>query len=103
MRDVALRRQRLEPDRRRVAAPATPRRTPVEQLRARGSEQNDRNARIPYHALEQVQQVVLRPVNVLDELYGGALPCQLFDELDDGQVQALASLERVEPRGGVDS
>ena len=67
-----LRRERLEPDHRRVPAPP-PRRPGGDQLGPRGADQHERAADPIEHILEKIEQVVLRPVQILDDDHGGTL------------------------------
>ena len=73
----------------------------MEKLGARRRQQDDRSARIPCHALEEVEQVVFGPVDVLDERDRRSFFGKLLDECDDGLVQTLTGIERMEVAGGI--
>ena len=62
-----LARQGLEPDRGRVPASAAPFGAPIEKLGPSGREQDDRRPGIAYDAVEKLEKIVFRPVDVLDE------------------------------------
>ena len=61
-----VRRQRLERDRRRVAAAAAPARAALEQLVARQADDQDRAANPAGQVLDQVEHSLVGPVDVLD-------------------------------------
>jgi hypothetical protein len=87
--------QRLEPDRRCVPPPRAPVRPAAEQLGPRGREHDHPGSGVPEDALERVQEIVLRPVEILDEQNERPFRADLLDEPDDGLVQPLASIERM--------
>lgn len=58
---------------------------------------------LPDHPLEQAEQRLLRPVEVLDEHDRGPLARQLGQELGPGLVQAVAGRHRVQLAGHVEA
>ena len=62
-----LRRERLEPEAGGVAPAAGPRRAATEELRPRRAQKEDRAVHVAKQALEQIQQRLLGPVQVLDQ------------------------------------
>ena len=89
--------ERIEPDRRCVAPAAAPRLTAGEELRTRGREHRDGGSRLALDPLEQVEKVVLRPVDVLEQHDGGPLSRNLLHEADRRGMQPLARVERMKP------
>ena len=64
-------REGLQRDRRRVRLPASPCRAPLQQLRPRRSDDEKRNAAEPVDEIvKEVQQAVVRPVQVLEHENG---------------------------------
>ena len=82
----------------RVPAARAPFRAAVEQLRPGRRYEQQRAAHLSSQSIEQIQQRLLRPVQVLHEDDGRTLRDELLQEFDPGAVQALASGERVEVR-----
>jgi hypothetical protein len=97
-----LGRKRLEPDRRRVPPAGTPGRPTGEQLGTRGRQQQHGPAHVSYDPLEEIEEVVLGPVDVLDEEHERPLGRDLLDELDDRLVQTLARVQWVQAAGDVE-
>ncbi len=58
--------ERLELDRRRAHAPSTPSRTRIEELRTREADDQERRANPVREMLDEVEQRLLRPVDVLE-------------------------------------
>src|SRR5947199_2443724 len=89
--------ERLEPDPLARHTPSPPGWAPVEELRTRGYEQQDRRVNFEQRALEQLEEWLLRPVDILNQdgerLQGG----DLSDELDPGVVEAVPRLDWMEP------
>ena len=78
--------KRLEPDGCRISAAAAPAGTAIEQLWPSRREQDDRCTRVTCDALEEVEEVVFGPVNVLDEHDHRHLGCDVLDEAHDRLV-----------------
>ena len=68
-----------------------------------GCEHDDRASGIARNAFEEIEQVVFRPVDVLDEHEERPVGRQLLDELDGRFVQLLPSLERMQLSGDVEA
>ena len=98
-----LARQGLEPDRRRVPASAAPFGAPIEKLGPSGREQDDRRPGIAYDAVEKLEKIVFRPVDVLDEVDCRSFAGELLEEAHCGGMQALTRVERVEAARHVQS
>ena len=81
-----------------LAAPRRPRR---EQLGTRGRDHEERLRDLFDQALDEIEQRLVRPVEVLQEEDDGALGRHLRQECDPGGVQVLPSRERVELSGDV--
>jgi hypothetical protein len=62
-----LRRQRLEEDRLRVGSPRAPSGSLVDELRTSRREHEERAAGIAHDPLQEIQERLFRPVDVLDE------------------------------------
>ena len=84
--------QRLEPHGRRVPAARTPRRPRVEQLGARRGDDEQRAACIAHDALDQVEQRVVAPVQVLDEHDRRPIGRQTLEERDRGVMELFADV-----------
>ena len=97
------RRQGIQPDERGVAAAATPRTAAVEQLGTRGADHEQRAANLAADPLEQVEQRILGPVQVLDEQDRRRFRRQLAEELDPGLLEAVAHGKRMRVAGEVEA
>ncbi len=87
--------KRLEPDRSRVAAAATPRRPAVQELGTRRRQQHERALYLTDDAIEQVEEIVLGPVQILDEHDDRPLGSEGLEEADYGGLELLACIERM--------
>ena len=74
-------------------APAGP---PVEQLRPRRRDQQQRPAHVAHEASSRSSSGLFRPVEVFDQHDGGPLRGELVEEVDPGVVQAVARGQRME-------
>ena len=90
------RRQGPEPERRRIALATAPGGPAVEQLRAPGSENEERPPHVADEAVDQVEQRLLGPVQILDEDDRRPVGDELAEKLDPRLVQAVPHGERVE-------
>ena len=88
-------RQRLEPDRLGVPA-ATPAGTLLEQLRPRSADEQQRPGDLVERSFEQVEQRLVRPVEVLDEHDRRLRGHELRQERDAARVQGFPRREWVE-------
>jgi len=74
--------QRLQPDYFGIACASAPVGPAVDELRPRGSEEQERAADVVENGFEQVEQRPLRPVQVFDRHDGGLVHDELFQEGD---------------------
>src|SRR5882724_1519093 len=89
--------ERLEPDPLARHPPSAPGGAPVEELGTSGYEQQDRRVNLEQRTLEQFEEWLLRPVDILNQ-YGQRLRGgDLSDELDPGVVEAIPRLDRMDP------
>ena len=96
------RRQGVQPDERGVPAATAPRTAAVEQLGTRGPDHEQRAANLAANPLEQVEQRVLSPVQVLDEQNRRRFRRQLAEELDPRLLEAVADGKGVRAAGEVE-
>ena len=87
--------ERLEPQRRRASLPS-PRRPCFEQVGAGRRDHEQRLRHLVHDALDQIEQRLVRPVQVFEEEDDGAVGGHPREQLDPGGVQVLARRERVE-------
>ena len=97
------RREGVQPDKRGVAAAAAPRTTAVEQFRTGGADHKQWAAHLMADPVEQVEQRILRPVQVLHEQDGRRCRRQLAQELDPGLLEAVAHCKRVRVAGEIEA
>ena len=76
---------------------------PLEHLRPRGREKEQRPFNLNGEGVEKVEQIVFCPVDVFNQHDRRALPRELLQELGPGVVQALARGEWVEALGNVEA
>ena len=77
--------ERRERDRGGIRLPAAPGRPALEQLRPRGADTEQWNIRGPVHqVIDEVEQVVIRPVQVLEHEHCRALVRELLEEASPG-------------------
>ena len=89
-------RQRLEPDPRGVRVPLIPWLRPPDQLRPRGTEQQQqRSARLSCRDGQKLEQRILGPVEVLDNDADRAVLRDLIEERDPGLRQPRLRLPRL--------
>src|SRR6266540_2395232 len=95
--------ERLEPDPLARYTPSPPGWAPVEELRTRGYEQQDRRVNFEQRTLEQLEEWLLRPVDILNQEGKRLLGGDLSDELDPGVVEAVPRLDRMDPAREVEA
>src|ERR671930_1730000 len=96
-------RERLEPEKRGVAPSPAPRRSAVEQLGSRRADQEQRPVHVAYEALDQIEQIVFGPVEVLDQDDSGSFADEDAEKIDPCLLERVTRGERVELRGGVEA
>ena len=89
-------RKRVEPHSGGVSLAGSPGGPAILELWSRGRKHHDRSPHIGHDPLEQVEEVVLGPVDVLDQHDGGSLRRKLVHEGDHCLVQSLPCVERME-------
>jgi hypothetical protein len=65
-------------------------------LRSRSRQHQNGSTNVGHDPLEEIQEVDLGPVDVLDQDDSGPLRRKLVDEGDDGLVESLACIERMQ-------
>src|SRR5690242_6782753 len=93
--------QRLEPKRRRVAAPSPPG-PDVEELWPRGAHEQERTGDLGDQLLEKVEKIGLSPVQILDHQRSGPLADQPADQFDPRSSKLLDRREWVKVAGHIE-
>ena len=83
--------------------PPTPRPAAVEQLGTRGTDHEQRAANLAANPLQQVEQRILGPVQVLDEQDRRRFRGELAEELDPRLLETVADGKRMGVAGEVEA
>src|ERR671936_1650004 len=89
-------RERLEPEKRGVAPSPAPRRSAVEQLGTRRADQEQRPVHVAYEPLEQIEQILLGPVEILDQGDNGSIADEAAEKSNPCLVERVSGSKRVE-------
>ena len=98
--DRVLRGERLE-FQRRGTDPGAPPGSLFEELWPRGRDQQEGSTRVADDSFQEIEQLLLAPVDVLDQHDGGSLRDDLLEELDPRVLEAVTGGEWVEPVGHI--